>query len=57
MKLGNGSTNYVFKFRYKNTGRTSIKNVYADTYGEAKELFNKEYKGYKIEILQVYHKE
>ena len=57
MKLGNGNCNYVFKCRYKNTGRTSIKNVYADTYEEAKELFEKEYKGYKIEMLQVYYKE
>ena len=51
--LGNGNNKYKFKFEYIETGRKAIKNVYADTEEEAKELFGKEYKDYSINLLEI----
>lgn len=56
MKLGKGNKIYKFKFKYIETGRIAIKNVYADTIEEAKNLFNKEYKDYKIEKIDIKEK-
>jgi len=53
MKLGNGNNKYKIKFKYINTGRTSIKNVYADSKEDAMQLFNKEYINYSIEIISL----
>ena len=53
MKLGTGNKKYQFKFKYLNTGRTTIKNVYADNEAEAIKTFNKEYKGYEIELIAI----
>lgn len=53
MKLGNGKTKYKVKFKYSNTGRISIKNVYADDKMEARILFNKAYRGYQVEIHEI----
>lgn len=53
MKLGTGNIKYKFKFKYINTGRISIKNVYADNEAEARNLFDAEYKNFKVEILEV----
>lgn len=53
MKLGNGNNKYKIKFKYTNTGKTSIKNVYADDKMEARILFNKEYRDYQVEILSI----
>ncbi len=44
MKLGTGKIKYKFKFKYEITDRTTIKNVYADSLEEAKELFAEYYK-------------
>ena len=49
MKLGTGKNKYKFKFKYEITDRTTIKNVYADSLEEAKELFA----GYYKECLDV----
>ena len=53
MKLGTGNKKYQFKFKYINTGRTTIKNVYADNESEAIKTFNEEYKGYEIELIAI----
>lgn len=53
MKLGTGNKKYQFKFKYINTGRTTIKNVYADNEAEAIKTFNEEYKGYEIELIAI----
>ena len=53
MKLGEGQNKYKIKFRYKDTGRTTIKNVHANSVKEAKELFEKEYADYEVEIIEV----
>ena len=53
MKLGTGKNKYVYKFQYKNTGRTTIKNVYADNKFEAMNLFLKCYKDIPINLLEV----
>lgn len=53
MKLGTGNKKYKFKFKYIDYGATSIKNVYADTEAEARNLFDTEYKNYNIEILEI----
>ena len=51
--LGNGNNKYKFKFEYIETGRKAIKNVYADTQEDAKELFENEYKDYNIKLLDI----
>lgn len=51
LKLGDGKNKYKIKFKYIETGRTTIKNVYADSIEEAMKLFNEEYKDFKIEII------
>lgn len=53
MKLGTGNKKYQFKFKYLNTGRTTIKNVYADNETEAIKTFNEEYKDYEIELIAI----
>lgn len=53
MKLGTGNNKYKIKFKYKETGRIAIKNVYANSLEEAKRLFNKEYKNFNIEVLKI----
>ena len=53
MKLGTGNKKYQFKFKYINTGRTTIKNVYADNEAEAIKTFSEEYKGYEIELIAI----
>lgn len=53
MKLGTGNKKYQFKFKYINTGRTTIKNVYADNEAEAIKTFNEEYKDYEIELIAI----
>lgn len=53
MKLGTGNKKYKFKFKYIDYGATSIKNIYADTEAEARNLFDTEYKNFKVEILEV----
>lgn len=53
MKLGTGNNKYKFKFEYIDTGRKAIKNVYAETEEEAKELFEKEYVDYNIKLIEV----
>lgn len=53
MKLGTGNKKYQFRFKYLNTGRTTIKNVYADNETEAIKTFNEEYKGYEIELIAI----
>lgn len=56
MKLGNGKNKYTVKFKYSNTGRITIKNVYADNLMEARILFNKEYQDYQVEIIEIKEK-
>lgn len=56
MKLGKGNKIYKFKFKYIETGRIAIKNVYAETIEEAKKLFDEEYKNYKIEKINIEEK-
>lgn len=51
MKLGTGNNKYKIKFKYIETGRISIKNVYADNIEEAKRLFNEKYMNYNVEII------
>lgn len=51
MKLGDGKNKYKIKFKYSNTGRIAIKNVYADNLMEARILFNEEYQDYQVEII------
>lgn len=51
MKLGNGNNKYKIKFKNLETGRVSIKNVYADNLEEAKRLFNEKYINYNVEII------
>lgn len=51
--LGNGENKYKFKFEYIETRRKAIKNVYADTEKEAKELFEKKYNNYNINLLEI----
>ena len=51
MKLGTGNNRYKIKFKYIETGRISIKNVYADNIEEAKRLFNEKYMNYNVEII------
>ena len=53
MKLGTGNKKYQFKFKYINTGRTTIKNVYADNEAEAIKTFDEEYKDYEIELIAI----
>lgn len=53
MKLGYGKNKYKIKFKYIETERTTIKNVYADSIEEAKRLFDNEYEDYKIEIINI----
>ena len=53
MKLGIGNNKYKIKFKNLETGRVSIKNVYADNIEEAKRLFNKEYENFDIEVLKI----
>lgn len=53
MKLGTGNKKYQFRFRYLNTGRVTIKNVYADNEEESRKIFNEEYKNYKIELIGI----
>ncbi len=53
MKLGTGNKKYQFKFKYLNTGGTTIKNVYADNEAEAIKTFNEEYKVYEIEVIAI----
>ena len=53
MKLGTGNNKYKIKFKYIETGRISIKNVYADNIEEAKRLFNKEYESFEVEVLKI----
>lgn len=53
MKLGTGKNKYKIKFKYSQYNRVSIKNVYANSSMEARILFNKEYKDYQVEILEV----
>lgn len=53
MKLGNGKNKYKIKLKYIETGRITIKNVYADNLMEARKLFNKEYQDYQIEIIEI----
>lgn len=53
MKLGKGKNKYKIKFKYLETGRTSIKNVYADNKEEAQTLFDEEYKNYKVEVINI----
>ena len=52
-KLGEGNIKFKFKFRYIDTKRISIKNVYANDFFEALKLFNDFYKEYKIEIINL----
>ena len=56
MKLGNGSNKYKIKFKFIETERIAIKNVYADTLEEAKKLFKEEYKNYKVKIEAIEEK-
>ena len=51
MKLGTGNNKYKIKFKNLETGRVSIKNVYADNIEEAKRLFNEKYINYNVEII------
>lgn len=53
MKSGTGSNKYKIKFKNLETGRVSIKNVYADNIEEAKRLFNKEYESFEVEVLKI----
>ena len=53
MKLGTGNNKYKIKFKYIETGRISIKNVYADNIEEAKRLFNKEYESFEVGVLKI----
>lgn len=53
MKLGTGNYKYKIKFKNLETGRVSIKNVYADNLEEAKRLFNKEYENFDIGVLKI----
>ncbi len=53
MKLGTGNKKYQFKFKYLNTGRTTIKNVYADNEAEAIKIFDEEYKDYEIGLIEI----
>lgn len=53
MKLGTGNNKYKIKFKYIETGRISIKNVYADNIEEAKRLFAEKYKDLNIEVLKI----
>lgn len=53
MKLGNGNNKYKIKFKYSENGRIAIKNVYANNLMEARILFNKHYKDFQVEILEI----
>ena len=53
MKLGNGNNKYKIKFRFSENGRIANKNVYADNLMEARILFNKHYRDFKVEILEI----
>lgn len=53
MKLGTGNKKYQFKFKYINTGRTTIKNVYADNEAEAIKIFDEKYRGYEIGLIEI----
>lgn len=53
MKLGTGNKKYQFKFKYLNTGRTTIKNVYADNEAEAIKIFDEKYGGYEIGLIEI----
>ena len=57
MKLGKGSNKYKIKFKYIETGRIAIKNVYADSLEEAQKLFKEEYKNYKVKIEKIEEKQ
>lgn len=52
-KLGTGTKKYKVKFTYIDTNRSTIKYVYAETEREAKELFNKHYKDFKVQIKEI----
>lgn len=53
MKLGIGNNKYKIKFKNLETGRVSIKNVYADNIEEAKRLFAEKYKNLDIAVLKI----
>ncbi len=53
MKLGTGNKKYKIRFKYLDTGRVTIKNVYADSEEEAMSLFKEEYKNYCINVISI----
>lgn len=53
MKLGTGNKKYKIRFKYLDTGRVTIKNVYADSEEEAMKLFKEEYKNYCINVIAI----
>lgn len=53
MKLGKGNKKYKIKFKYLDTGRITIKNVYANSKEEAMKLFKQEYKNYCINVITI----
>lgn len=53
MKLGIGNKKYKIRFKYIDTGRVTIKNVYADSEEEAMTLFKEEYKKYCINVITI----
>lgn len=53
MKLGTGNKKYKIRFKYLDTGRVTIKNVYADSEEEAMTLFKEEYKNYYINVITI----
>lgn len=53
MKLGTGNKKYKVRFKYLDTGRVTIKNVYANNEEEAINLFKKVYKNYCINVIAI----
>lgn len=53
MKLGTGNKKYKIKLKYLDTGRVTIKNVYADSEEEAMSLFKEEYKNYCVNVISI----